>query len=455
MDLAKLGIEVDYRETKDVNAELGKISTSTDKIIKKAKLASDALSKIGATGTGGLDKNKTATDKITKSYLDLLVMLENVKKSFGQLGSTQTGTKELQKNLAIVTTELKKSREAGELNATTYKRLATESDKLAVKLNERASALKSLNTGEYEAQRIAAKDLKTKQQRIEIEKLHVQALKENVEINKRWAVAAQNNVALVANETKKRKELFASLKQTILEREKERSIMGSDNRRATILEISRETKARKEYLAVMKAEIIAGEAQRAKEKASIQALNTFKEKQIALQRAVAASYAHHDKEAQKHNENLKKQQSLLGRLSEAYANTTARIKQFAAFIAAAFVVQGIMRGFRGMIDVIVEFDQALKSLQAIAGATALEAKVMGDSIKKIASDTKFSAGEVAEGMQTIGKAGFTAGEALKMIQGVSNLATGALEDFNTVAGLVITAIRAFGLEVVQIGRAHV
>jgi len=55
-------------------------------------------------------------------------------------------------------------------------------------------------------------------------------------------------------------------------------------------------------------------------------------------------------------------------------------------------------------------------------------------------------------MELIGKAGFTAGEALQMIQGISNLATGALEDFDKVASLVVTAIRAFGLEVVQTGQ---
>ncbi|MBC8551007.1 MAG: phage tail tape measure protein, partial [Candidatus Brocadiales bacterium] len=139
----------------------------------------------------------------------------------------------------------------------------------------------------------------------------------------------------------------------------------------------------------------------------------------------------------------------LGGFALALDRIIKRVKQFAAFVVAAMIVQVFTKAIRGAISIIIDFDQALKSLQAIAGATAIEAAVMGDVIRKIAADTKFSAIEIAEGMQTIGKAGFTAGKALKMIQGVSNLATGALEDFNKIAGLVVTTIKAFGLEVVQ------
>jgi TP901 family phage tail tape measure protein len=213
--------------------------------------------------------------------------------------------------------------------------------------------------------------------------------------------------------------------------------------------------AKKDNMALYKAEqneIKKNTERRRADIAAIEKELIAQDKLNAKRKEVAASYSYHDREAQKYTENLKKQTELTNKFKEVLSEVGRRIKQFGAFIAAAFVLTTVIQSIQAAITTIIDFDQALKSLQAIAGATAIEAKVMGDTIKQIAADTKFSANEVAEGMQTIGKAGFTAGEALQIIQGVSNLATGALEDFNSVANLVITAVRAFGLEVVQTGQ---
>jgi len=59
-----------------------------------------------------------------------------------------------------------------------------------------------------------------------------------------------------------------------------------------------------------------------------------------------------------------------------------RIKQFGTFMLAAFILTTVIQSIRATITTIIDFDQALKSLQAIAGATAIEASVMGDVIKK-------------------------------------------------------------------------
>lgn len=457
-DLAQLGIVVNY-DDKQASQKLTALNTAADKLTKTTetlekvvKRASDVLGNLGKGASTNLANHKRATDEITKSWAHLKGELNKIDRAFNEIGGSQTGLKELQKNLSEVTKDLKKSHEVGKVTGKQYQEIGEFSDRLSLKLKEQANALKDLNTGYYNSQQVAAKDAETKRKQAEMLSLHSKALKENKEITERWAKAAQANVELVDKEASARKEASLKILEGIKLREKENDIRGKDNRRANIVEISRETKARKEYLAVMKAEIIAGEKQRATEQANIAALNKFKEKQIMLQKELAADYAFHDREAQKYNRQLKIQKENLNRLEEAFNKVITRVKQFAAFIAAAAIVQAFTQSIRESLRIIIDFDQALKSLQAIAGATATEAAVMGDVIRKIAADTKFSAQEVAEGMQTIGKAGFTVGEALKMIQGVSNLATGALEDFNTVAGLVVTAIRAFGLEVVETNR---
>jgi len=101
------------------------------------------------------------------------------------------------------------------------------------------------------------------------------------------------------------------------------------------------------------------------------------------------------------------------------------------------------------ITAIIEYDQALKDLQAITGATALEVAQMGAKILEVASTTKFSASEVAAGMRTIGQAGFSASEAVETMQAVSDLATGTLSDMSTTVDLVTTAMRVFRIDASQ------
>jgi len=103
------------------------------------------------------------------------------------------------------------------------------------------------------------------------------------------------------------------------------------------------------------------------------------------------------------------------------------------------------------ITAIVEYDQALKDLQAITGATSLEVAQMGVKILEVASTTKFSAAEVAEGMRTIGQAGFNATEAVETMQAVSDLATGTLSDMKTTVDLVTTAMRVFQIDATRSG----
>jgi len=100
----------------------------------------------------------------------------------------------------------------------------------------------------------------------------------------------------------------------------------------------------------------------------------------------------------------------------------------------------------GATQSIIEYDQALKDLQAITGATDNEVAQMGVTILDVASKTKFSAAEVAEGMRVIGQSGFSASEAIQTMQAVSDLATGTLSSMATTVDLVTTAMRVFDID---------
>jgi TP901 family phage tail tape measure protein len=117
----------------------------------------------------------------------------------------------------------------------------------------------------------------------------------------------------------------------------------------------------------------------------------------------------------------------------------------AAYGIAGGVVGGILLGLREGTSEIVNFDQALKNLQAITGATKTEIAGMDEEIRKVARTTKFSTTEVADGMVLLGQAGLSAEEAMSAIQATSDLATGTITDFKETADLLTTTLRAFGL----------
>jgi len=128
------------------------------------------------------------------------------------------------------------------------------------------------------------------------------------------------------------------------------------------------------------------------------------------------------------------------------------LKTVATYGIATSGIYGLMRAFAAGAKEIVDFDQALKNLQAITRATDAEVMGMGETIKQVAKDTKFSTAEVADGMVLLGQAGFSATESMQAMSAVANLATGTLGDMTDVADLVTTSIRAWNLSTVESSR---
>ncbi len=134
---------------------------------------------------------------------------------------------------------------------------------------------------------------------------------------------------------------------------------------------------------------------------------------------------------------------------ERIRNFGDRIRNYFSYRVVADFVMQLKIAATEAVTAIGQYDQALKDLQAITGATSVEVSQMGEVIKEVASTTKFSAQEVAEGMRTLGQAGLTSSESIAAMQHVSNLATGTLTDMSTTVDLVTTAMRVFKLEASQ------
>jgi len=142
----------------------------------------------------------------------------------------------------------------------------------------------------------------------------------------------------------------------------------------------------------------------------------------------------------------------MGFMGKALTNVGMAAKTTASFFAAGLAIGAITKGLAAGTKEIIDFDQALKNLQAITKSTDAEVLGMGEVIKKVATETKFSTGEVAEGMVLLGQAGFSVTEAMQSMSSVANLATGTLSNLRVTSDLLTTAIRAFGLSTVESAR---
>jgi TP901 family phage tail tape measure protein len=176
-----------------------------------------------------------------------------------------------------------------------------------------------------------------------------------------------------------------------------------------------------------------------------------------LSRRVKDRYEEQVKGVSRAHSRLTKELKLSGKEMGFVANqidhVSRRIKQFGAFVAAAFVVRQVQFFFRELIRVTAEYDQALYNLRAIMEITSSQVHVLGEVIKDVARNTKFSAQEIAKGIQTLGQAGLSMQESMQAVQGIADLATGTLSSFAEVSELVTTTLNSFQLAATESARA--
>jgi TP901 family phage tail tape measure protein len=145
-------------------------------------------------------------------------------------------------------------------------------------------------------------------------------------------------------------------------------------------------------------------------------------------------------------------QSLLGGASAAnkaegyFARLGTAIGSLAAWIPAAMIISGLTEAIMSSITAVKDYDQSLKSLQAISGGTDAEIDLLGKTMLQLSADTKYSAAEIAKGAIYIAQAGFTAGESMDVIAAAAKGAQGTLEPLTTAADLLTTVLRAFHID---------
>ena len=98
------------------------------------------------------------------------------------------------------------------------------------------------------------------------------------------------------------------------------------------------------------------------------------------------------------------------------------------------------------VTTAANFESSMSKVSAVSGASGEELEKLGKKARELASTSKFSASEAAEGLNYMAMAGWKTEDMLDGLEGVMNLAAASGENLSTTSDIVTDALTAFGLK---------
>ena len=118
-----------------------------------------------------------------------------------------------------------------------------------------------------------------------------------------------------------------------------------------------------------------------------------------------------------------------------------------AAISAPLAVVG-----KSALAMAADFEQSLNIMQQVTGATDGQMQMLQDQALQLGADTVFGAGDAAEAMLELAKAGMTVEEASAAISGVMDLAAASGAGLGQAATIAASALNTFGLDASESAR---
>lgn len=113
---------------------------------------------------------------------------------------------------------------------------------------------------------------------------------------------------------------------------------------------------------------------------------------------------------------------------------------------------GAAAPFAAAIKVFSSFDDRMRTVRAVTGATAEQFAALTDEAKRLGRTTSFSASQVAEAMGELGRAGFDTKAIIDSTESVLALAAATGSELPRAAEIAGAALRGFGLQSEDAGR---
>lgn len=171
------------------------------------------------------------------------------------------------------------------------------------------------------------------------------------------------------------------------------------------------------------------------------------------QRNIEIDITTRTRKAEEDIKRLNKQINQLSKQNAGLQKTTKQVQQMsrsfaslATHLGRLALIYGTFQGLQATVRTFGEFEQSIKRLGVISGATEGELAQLEQRAKDLGESTIFTASQVAEGMNAMAMAGLSAGEQLSGIGSVLNTATIGMITLEEASLITVRAMNAFGLE---------
>lgn len=141
-------------------------------------------------------------------------------------------------------------------------------------------------------------------------------------------------------------------------------------------------------------------------------------------------------------------QEVGGKLT-AVGNSMKNIGQnMSMYITAPLAAMGV-----GILKIGMDFDAQMSKVSAVSGATGGDFDALRIKAQDLGATTKFTATQVAEGMEYLALAGYNTNQILSATNGVLNLAAAGAMDLGMAADITTDVMSAFGMQAKEAGHA--
>lgn len=132
----------------------------------------------------------------------------------------------------------------------------------------------------------------------------------------------------------------------------------------------------------------------------------------------------------------------------AYLETTfvEQIKFQLRWQAGMTAIFGTLNTIRNSVALVIQFEQALKNVEQLTGATAVDMYTLSNTIRDLGTSSKFGALELANAMTMLGQAGVAAESAGETLRAVTALATATMASLEKSADIMTSIMVSFNVE---------
>src|SRR5574343_204681 len=152
-------------------------------------------------------------------------------------------------------------------------------------------------------------------------------------------------------------------------------------------------------------------------------------------------------------ENLKKVRNeakltadqLQNNLVPAFGSLKKTLLGIGTALGVSFGIGALVSAVKGAISTFAEFDDTMRQVKAISGATSEEFAQIAELAKKMGETTRFTAIDAARTRRILAPAGFSVAESISALPSVMTLSSAGMVDLSEAASIASSAMNSYGL----------